>query len=73
VTLVGYLVGAPAVSGSWSSPFRPSDEFDINAIKDVSHISYYGSGGSSVPEPSALLLMGMGLIAISAVRRRRCG
>jgi len=73
LTLVGYLVGEPATSGSWESPFRAPD-FDLGErIKDVSHISYYGSGPRDVPEPATLLLLAMGLIAVGAVRLKRCG
>ena len=72
VTLVAYLAEEPATSGTWESPFRMPD-FGIEGIKDVSHISYYGSGNGEVPEPSALLLMSAGLLVVGALRRKRCG
>jgi hypothetical protein len=44
-SLVGYLLDEGAMRGRWFSPFRAPD-FQVNQIKDVSHISYYGSGAA---------------------------
>lgn len=58
------LAGAYAVTqGSWNT------ESFGNAL---SHISFYdGAGGTTVPTPSTLALLGLGLIGMGAMRRRR--
>ncbi|MEJ2591015.1 MAG: PEP-CTERM sorting domain-containing protein, partial [Candidatus Thiodiazotropha sp.] len=72
-TLAGYLLDGQSTSGTWMSPFR-SPDFDVRNVKDVSHISFYGTGTSAsaaVPEPSALMLMSLGLAGIGVARRSR--
>lgn len=71
--LVGYLLDDGVSSGSWESPFRdpPFDFKNDETIKDVSHISYYyREGRSTVPIPGTLALLGFGLMAAVAMRRR---
>jgi len=68
-SLVGYLLDGETTSGDWLSPFRAPD-FDVRNVKDVSHISFYGTQ-ASVPEPSALMLLSLGLISMGAMRRAR--
>lgn len=63
-TLLGYLLGSPNTSGTWSSPFSMPEfnvcnqnQPDCTTIKNVSHISYYARGvappgGGDPPPPS---------------------
>lgn len=67
-TLVGYEVLDGTISGTWTSPFE-NPPFDVKNTKDVSHISYYGRGGASVPEPSSLGLLAAGFLGLAATRR----
>lgn len=70
-TLAGYLLDGQSTSGTWVSPFR-SPDFDVRNVKDVSHISFYGTTASAaVPEPSALVLMSLSLAGIGVARRFR--
>ena len=46
---------------------------DGGKIKDISHMSLYSQEGADqlVPEPSTLMLLGVAIVGLAAVRRRR--
>lgn len=62
--------------GVYEDQFTSSDGI-INIMADegfknaVSHISFFGREGTSVPEPSLIMLLGLGLGAVSLVSRRK--
>jgi hypothetical protein len=64
---VGYLLEEGASWGTYLSPFLNGSK-----RKDISHISIYvRSGDTAVPEPTTLALIGLGLVGIAYLRRRR--
>jgi hypothetical protein len=63
---VGYLLESGQDSGSYLSPFMNGRN-----RKDISHISVYLRGASAVAEPTTLVLVGIGLVGIAGLRRRR--
>ena len=76
--LTGFLLNGSYTSGGWDTPFV-NPPFDVNADRDVSHITAYvreGGGGTppgQIPEPGVLGLLGIGLVGFGAsvFRRRR--
>jgi len=40
-------------------------------IKDISHISIYGAGTSTVPNPGSLVLLGSGILGLGYLTRRK--
>jgi hypothetical protein len=64
---VGYLLEQGQDWGSYLSPFMNGSR-----RKDISHISVYlRQGGNAVPEPTTLALIGIGLVGLAYMRRRR--
>jgi hypothetical protein len=65
---VGYLLEDGEAAGTYLSPF-----FNGLRRKDISHITVYvrGDGDTSVPEPTTLALIGLGLVGLAFFRRRR--
>jgi hypothetical protein len=68
-TLVGYNINFGATGGTWASPFSAT-LFELRNTRDVSHISFYGRSSVPVSEPSLLilLLLGLGILALSRLR-----
>jgi hypothetical protein len=64
---VGYLLEDGQSWGSYLSPFMNGSK-----RKDISHFSIYVRGAErSVPEPTTLALIGLGLVGLAYLRRRR--
>jgi hypothetical protein len=78
--LVAYLLPLSASSGTYDSPFTtpPFSFTGDTASKDISHISVYyvsdpGGPGNSVPEPGTTAILGLGLLGIGFIARRKSG
>lgn len=80
--LIGFTLISGISSGTWTSPFT-DPPFDLCApdvtncsqVKDVSHFTIFKRGGDEPPpdvsEPATLGLLGLGLLGIAIMRRRR--
>lgn len=76
--LVGYLLDANTISGTYGNPFT-DPPFDLNGAAtshEISHISvYYRTQGGPpatgpVPEPGTVTLLGLGLLGAFFYRRK---
>jgi hypothetical protein len=64
---VGYLLEDGQDWGTYLSPFMNG-----SVRKNISHISIYlRDSGNTVPEPTTLALIGIGLVGLAYMRRRR--
>ncbi len=61
-----YLLNQDVYEGSWIFGFGNKGQ-----LKDLSHLTIYGSRAAVIPAPAALLLFGSGLLALFAVSRRK--
>jgi hypothetical protein len=64
-----YELGAPSSTGSWNTNGIPHN----NNTHGLSHLVFFGSRVTSVPEPAtwAMMLLGFGAVGFSARRQRR--
>ena len=80
--LIGFTLISGISSGTWTSPFTdpPFDlcdaaVTDCSQVKDVSHFTIFKRGGDDPPgdvsEPGTLGLLGLGLLGLAIMRRRR--
>jgi hypothetical protein len=63
---VGYLLMEGQDWGTYLSPFM-----NLNRRRDISHISIYLRSANAVAEPATIALIGLGLVGIACLRRRR--
>lgn len=77
VTHISVKAGNNWILYELETPLQPkgfitleSEIFNKNGVaKDISHVTGYSGGNTSVPEPATLVLVGMGLLAIPAYRK----
>ena len=58
-------------SGDWSTPVECGGGPSGPGPCGLSHLSFYDSGGTAIPEPASLALLGMGLLGLGFAARRR--
>ena len=63
-------LGSWSVYDIWNEGFMDNNGEGINAI---SHLSGYNPGGTSVPEPGTMLLLGSGLVCLGFFGRKKFG
>ena len=72
--LIGFTLISGITSGTWTSPFTDPPFAGVSGTKDVSHFTIFKRGGeppNDVSGPATLGLLGLGLLGIAIMRRRR--
>jgi len=78
VTSISYIIGKYDASRAGSLVWFLGDDFTglvepqltLNGL-GLSHISAYKSTGSPIPEPATMILLGIGLIGVAGLGRKR--
>ena len=77
--LISFLFNEQYSSGGWITPFvnPPFGDVNTNQSKDVSHFTIFRTvdkvvpPAGEIPEPAALGLLGIGMLAMGMIRRRK--
>jgi len=70
--LISFIITAAA--GNWTTPFTepPFDFRGGSTAHNVSHFSIFSRGTpTDVPEPTTLLMLGLGLLSLGLARRKK--
>ena len=71
--LIGFTLKANISSGTWTSPFSDPPFDGVSGTKEVSHFTIFkrDEPPGDVSEPGTLGLLGLGLLGLAIMRRRR--
>ena len=65
-----WLLDANALSGTWSLDYTYAPNTSTKG-GGLSNIRLWGVSGGSVPEPSTIVLLGLGILGLVLARRRK--